>query len=378
MCHHHSASAFALLVTCLSATASAQAPTAERPGRQQAAPADQVAIVAAEVLQFERDVEAAVVRGDVAFVDAASAPTFTFTHGDGWTTGGPPLRVDSREDWLATVAKAPYASRTLDSVRAEVHADVVITYGRYVGRFKDAAPGRRQFTVWYQRVYAKRNARWQYLSHRTVDGPDYEPPPGPAADSLPADVYADSRSRLPLVHREGLDELGQRLFDESVGDARIVTGLQGPRGLRLHSPKNALHVRDLMNYVRFDGALDARTVELAVLTAAREVDSQFVWTAHEAPALKAGVPPEVVETVRWRRPTGGLPEQDAALIELGREAMGQRPVSPATYARALKVFGARRLVDLATVFGEYAATAVLLNTFDQQLPAGQAPPLPQR
>ena len=43
--------------------------------------------VAAEVLAFERDIEAAVVRGDVPFVDAATAPTFTFTHGDGWTTG---------------------------------------------------------------------------------------------------------------------------------------------------------------------------------------------------------------------------------------------------------------------------------------------------
>ena len=99
--------------------------------------------VAAQVLAFERDIEAAVVRGDVAFVDAATAPTFTFTHGDGWTTGGAPLRVDTRADWMATVAKAPYASRVLDSVKTEVHGDVVITYGRYVGRFKDAAPGRR-------------------------------------------------------------------------------------------------------------------------------------------------------------------------------------------------------------------------------------------
>ena len=129
---------------------------------------------AAEVLALERAIEDAVVRGDVRFVDAASAPTFTFTHGDGWTSGGPPIRVDSRAGWLATVAKAPYASRVLDSVKTEVHGDVVITYGRYVARFKDAAPGRRQFTVWFERVYAKRDGRWQYLSHRTVDGPVYD------------------------------------------------------------------------------------------------------------------------------------------------------------------------------------------------------------
>src|SRR5262245_36852778 len=130
--------------------------------------------MAAEAVAFEREIEAAVVRGDVRFVDAASASTFTFTHGDGWTKGGAPIRVDSRADWLATVEKAPYASRVLDSVKTEVHGDVVITYGRYVARFKDAAPGRRQFTVWFERVYAFRDGRWQYLSHRTVNGPNYE------------------------------------------------------------------------------------------------------------------------------------------------------------------------------------------------------------
>jgi hypothetical protein len=143
-------------------------------GGGQASASGSAPSVSAEVLRFERDIEAAVVKGDVAFVDAATASTFTFTHGDGWTTGGEPLRVDDRRDWLATVAKAPYESRSLSSVKTEVHGDVVITYGRYVARFKNGTPGRTQFTVWYQRVYAKRNGRWQYLSHRTVDGPTYE------------------------------------------------------------------------------------------------------------------------------------------------------------------------------------------------------------
>lgn len=163
----------AILVCAVISSVSAQHPRVAAARPPDEAPKAAQA-VAAEVLAFEREIEAAVVRGDVGFVDAASAPTFTFTHGDGWTTGGEPLRVDSRADWLVTVTKSPYASRVLDSVKTEVHGDVVITYGRYVGRFKNAAPGRRQFTVWYERVYAKRDGKWQYLSHRTVDGPIYE------------------------------------------------------------------------------------------------------------------------------------------------------------------------------------------------------------
>ena len=174
MSSRSSMSAWPILVMFAAITSvAAQQPTAVTPKNQVQA-RKTAHEVANEVLAFERAIEAAVVRGDVAFVDAASAPTFTFTHGDGWTTGGAPLRVDSRADWMATVAKAPYASRVLDSVRTEVHGDVVITYGRYVGRFKEAPPGRRQFTVWYERVFAKRDGKWQYLSHRTVDGPIYE------------------------------------------------------------------------------------------------------------------------------------------------------------------------------------------------------------
>jgi len=129
---------------------------------------------AAEVLAFERDMEAAVVRGDTAYLARIIPADFTFTHGDGWTTGGAPLRVDDKTSWLASVGKQPYAARDLDSVKVELHGDIAITYGRYVARNRNAAPGRAQFTVWFERVYSKRGGGWQYLSHRTVHGPTYE------------------------------------------------------------------------------------------------------------------------------------------------------------------------------------------------------------
>ena len=130
---------------------------------------------AREVLDFEREMEAAVVRGDVAFLDRACTPDFSFTHGDGWTTGGQPLRVENKGQWLASVGKAPYAFRNLDSVQVELHGDIAITYGQYRARNKAGEPGRTDFTVWFERVYTKRGGRWQYVSHRTVHGPTYVP-----------------------------------------------------------------------------------------------------------------------------------------------------------------------------------------------------------
>ena len=121
-----------------------------------------------EVLAFEKKMEAAVVRGDVAFLDKICADDFSFTHGDGWVSGGQPLRVENKAQWLASVEKQPYLSRELDQVQVEMHGDIAITYGMYRARSR---PSGGEFTVWFERVYARRDRQWQYLSHRTVHGP---------------------------------------------------------------------------------------------------------------------------------------------------------------------------------------------------------------
>jgi hypothetical protein len=128
-----------------------------------------------EVLAFEKEMEAAVVRGDVAFLDHALSSDFIFTHGDGWTSGGAPLKVDTKATWLEYVKKQPlpYVYRDLDSVQVELHGDIAITVGRYyyLPRTTSTAPTTSHLYVWFERLYQKQNGRWQHLSHRTVKGP---------------------------------------------------------------------------------------------------------------------------------------------------------------------------------------------------------------
>jgi hypothetical protein len=154
-----------ILALAFAVSLSAQQPRSETHG------SSSVSRDPAEVLAFEREMEAAVVRGDVAYLDKVCATDFSFTHGDGWTKGGAPLRVENREQWLASVGKAPYLYRNLDSVKVEMHGDIAITYGMYKAKNKSAGADRGGFTVWFERVYAFRNGAWQYLSHRTVHGP---------------------------------------------------------------------------------------------------------------------------------------------------------------------------------------------------------------
>ena len=194
----------------------------------------------------------------------------------------------------------------------------------------------------------------------------------------PRDVDPDSRCRLPLPKREELDEPGRRTYD-SLADpgGETLRGLRGPGGILLHSPALARHSRPLNRYLRHEAGLGGRVRELAILTTARELDSQFEWAAHEPAALGEGISPQIIDIVRSRKPTGGLDEADAIVIELGREIFGAKKLSSATFARALQRFGRRALVDLVALMGNYAGTAVLLTAFDMQLDPGQPPPLPQ-
>jgi len=59
---------------------------------------------AAAIVELEKKIEDAVVRGDVAFVDKVTPATFSFVHGDGWTTGGRPLMSDDKGAFLKRVA----------------------------------------------------------------------------------------------------------------------------------------------------------------------------------------------------------------------------------------------------------------------------------
>ena len=197
------------------------------------------------------------------------------------------------------------------------------------------------------------------------------------AEELPKDVYPESRFRLPLPKREDFDEEGKKIFDKRVGKgARSIRGLMGPSGIRLHSPKLAEITNPVSQYLRFETGFSGRVRELAILVTAREVDSQFEWAAHEPEALKEGLPMDIIEVVKYRKPLAGVPEPDATIIQLGREMFNKKKVTSETFARAAKIYNSKQLVDLVHLMINYQGTAVMLTTFDIQLDPGQKPMLP--
>jgi len=170
--------AFIVVLLSAAGSISAQQPHSSTsasvpPGVPAPGAADAAAIAA--VMAFEKQCDDAAVKGDVGFLERALSSDFVMTHGDGWTAGGAPLKVDTKATWIAYIGKQPlpYVYRNLDSIQVELHGDVAITIGRYryLPRTSSPAPGKSHLYVWFERVYARQGGQWRFLSHRTVKGP---------------------------------------------------------------------------------------------------------------------------------------------------------------------------------------------------------------
>src|SRR6185295_6209845 len=82
----------------------------------------------AELVNFEKSVEKAVVAVDIPFLKKVYAEDFRFKHGSGL--------VDSKSSWLNGLEKGKgrVLSRETDSVEVEIHGTIGITNGRLTVR----------------------------------------------------------------------------------------------------------------------------------------------------------------------------------------------------------------------------------------------------
>ncbi len=193
---------------------------------------------------------------------------------------------------------------------------------------------------------------------------------------MPSDIDPQSGFRLPLPKREDLDEAGKKAYDRATAPGATIAGLQGPAGVQLFSTKIVEHMTAINRYLRFQAGLTPRMREIAILTTAREMDSQFEWVAHEPEALKEGVEQSIIDIIKHRKSTAGLDGSDATVIELGRQIWRDHKVTPDTFAKAKALLGPNKLIDLVLLMGNYAGTAALLTAVDMQLHEGKKPLLP--
>ncbi len=124
-------------------------------------------IVKNKILLLDKRIQQAIVIGDTAIINSSIANDFVFTHGfmDG--------EIDTKSTWkeYAKAKNKTFLARDIDSAKVELHADIAIVVGRLNVRAKFEEENKLQtfcYSLHYVHVYAKRNNKWTFISHRTA------------------------------------------------------------------------------------------------------------------------------------------------------------------------------------------------------------------
>lgn len=193
---------------------------------------------------------------------------------------------------------------------------------------------------------------------------------------LPPDIDPESLSRLPFLLKDTFSEENQRIF-EQINGADTNIPRMGPPSNSLYSIKSAGPQDALNQALRINGNLDRQVFEISTLVPAREFNSRYEYTVHERGARTAGVDERVIDAIKYKRSTDGLPARDATLIDYARSLLlGDHQVPSALFESMVELFGREGTVEITMVIGSYAMTAMLLNAVDQHLPAGTESTLP--
>jgi 4-carboxymuconolactone decarboxylase len=174
-------------------------------------------------------------------------------------------------------------------------------------------------------------------------------------------------ARIPTATRESVPAAQRGVFDEMTQGLGAVP-LHGPGSVMIHVPQAHKWATALNQYLRNESSLPKKVQELAMLVTARELDCQHIWNAHATSARQAGVPDGVVDRLRDRQELPELAPDEAAVIYYGREFFRTHRVSRGAFQSALEQFGRQGVVELGLIFGNYSMLAVLINSFDTDLP----------
>ncbi|MDO8777880.1 MAG: carboxymuconolactone decarboxylase family protein [Burkholderiaceae bacterium] len=185
---------------------------------------------------------------------------------------------------------------------------------------------------------------------------------------------------MPRIHLPSRDEMN--VEQREVYD-RIVSGprgkIQGPLRAALHNAELAEKWQALGSLLRYRTSFSPRLSEIAILVTGRQGQSPFEWYAHRIEAERVGVEVSLIEAILQGERPQDLSEEDAAVYDYAMQLCQHRSVSDAVYARALRHFGERGVVELTALVGYYTMVAMTLNCHEIPLPEGVAPafPLPQ-
>jgi 4-carboxymuconolactone decarboxylase len=185
--------------------------------------------------------------------------------------------------------------------------------------------------------------------------------------------------RLDLIPPAELAPAQRALYDAITGGPRASQAgtvpitdadgqLLGPFAIMLLSPEVGNAMQQVGAKIRFGTALTGRERELAILTVAGALNSEFERLAHVPAARGLGLTEPQIDAALTGRTAGGLSADEAMVGRLALAMTVDRTLSDDDYSAGVEVLGQERLAELTWLVGYYSALALSLAVFRPVLP----------
>ena len=178
----------------------------------------------------------------------------------------------------------------------------------------------------------------------------------------------------PITKREQVSGDGVEAFDHIIESRGQINA---PQSMHMYVPEIARCSNDLSDSLRYRSHLSDHDTELAIITAAREMDCDYVWSGHSQAALKAGVRQEAVDIVANFGSLDDLTDDERIIVRFGREVVGAHKLSQEAFDAAVSKHGEANTIVLGALMGHYTMMSCTLIATDTQPDKGK-PYLPKR
>jgi len=181
----------------------------------------------------------------------------------------------------------------------------------------------------------------------------------------PSELPHDGESLYNSIAR-GPRALGPQYFRLTNEDGC----LEGPFNSMVLAPSVGSALQSLGTAIRFQTGLSARAREIAILSVAVALRSEFEWYAHEQIARAAGVNDEQLRGILEGNGLESLNWDDAIIAGLASSLALRLEISEHDYKQAQHILGTTCLIELVTLVGYYMLLDLTMSTFQTPLPDG--------
>lgn len=170
----------------------------------------------------------------------------------------------------------------------------------------------------------------------------------------------------PVTSKAQMAPEHQHVFDQVMG---VFGRVRGPFSMLLHSPNLTERLLPMVPFARDICTVDPKLRQIAILSAVRERDANYVWAAQVDLARRVGLREPVIDLLRTKGDPADLPPEERDIVLYMRQLMRTNRIEQPVFDALKERHGVQWLVELTAVVNFYVALCGVVNAFDVPVPS---------